>query len=176
MSKPTTTACPQLEACRAYAQQHDFQVLEEITDDCSGSIPVMARPGGGKVYDYLNNLSIAAVIMYTIDRSTRDKREYPIEFMIFLRDVQDAGAELHFVDTGRSDGGIIDMFRAWQAAQAQLRANREQARRNRLHEYLLGGRVTCWQQRLQKSQQTPAFGAFFVQQDAWSRQSHVRLL
>jgi hypothetical protein len=101
----------QLKACRTYAQQHDFQVIEEITDDCSGSIPVMARPGGGKVYDYLNAGQIAAVIMYTIDRSARDKREYPIEFMIFLRDVQDAGAELHFVDTGKSDGGIIDMFR-----------------------------------------------------------------
>jgi site-specific DNA recombinase len=120
----------QLEACRAYAQQHGFQVIEEITDDCSGSIPVMARPGGGKVYDYLNANSIAAVIMYTIDRSARDKREYPIEFMIFLRDVQDAGAELHFVDTGKSDGGIIDMFRAWQASE-ERRKIRERSTRGR---------------------------------------------
>ncbi len=106
----------QLEACKRYAVKHGFQVVDEITDDCSGAIPVAERPGGAKVYAMLRSGQVDVVVQYTIDRTSRDKREYPIEFLVFLRDVQDLGAELHFVDTGKSDGGILDLFRAWQAA------------------------------------------------------------
>ena len=105
----------QLESMREYAQRYDFEIVAEITDDCSGTIPVSERPGGAQVYQYLNSRRVDAIILYTIDRTARDKRDYPIEFLIFLRDVQDAGAELYFVDTGKSEGSIVDLFKAWQA-------------------------------------------------------------
>lgn len=103
----------QLRACRGYAERHGFAVVKEIVDDISGSVPVRDRPGGREVYGMLS--SVDAVIMYTADRSIRDKREYPLEFFVFLNDIQDAGAELHFVDTGRVSGSIVDIVNAWQA-------------------------------------------------------------
>jgi site-specific DNA recombinase len=121
----------QLEACRKYAVEHGFAVVEETTDDCSGAIPVAERSGGARVYELLRSGQVDVVIQYTIDRTARDDREYPIEFLIFLRDVQDAGAELHFVDTGKSDGGILDLFRAWQAAE-ERRKIRERTMRGRI--------------------------------------------
>ena len=121
----------QLEACRQYAAEHGFEVVEETTDDCSGAIPVAERSGGARVYELLRSGQVDAVVQYTIDRTARDDREYPIEFLIFLRDVQDAGAELHFVDTGKSDGGILDLFRAWQAAE-ERRKIRERTMRGRI--------------------------------------------
>jgi site-specific DNA recombinase len=121
----------QLEACRQYAVEQGFEVVEETTDDCSGAIPVAERSGGARVYELLRSGQVDAVIQYTIDRTARDDREYPIEFLIFLRDIQDAGAELHFVDTGKSDGGILDLFRAWQAAE-ERRKIRERTMRGRI--------------------------------------------
>lgn len=121
----------QLEACRKYANQHGFEVIAEITDEISGSTPVNERPGGRQVYDLLNQRMAEVVVMFTIDRTARDKREYPLEFLVFLSDVQDAGAELHFTDTGRSDGGILDLFKAWQAAE-ERRKIRERTMRGKL--------------------------------------------
>jgi site-specific DNA recombinase len=107
----------QIDAMREYAISHGFSVVAEVADDCSGSIPVADRPGGGQVYTFLRDKRADVVILYTIDRTARDKRDYPIEFLIFLRDVQDAGAELHYVDSGKSEGSIVDLFKAWQAGE-----------------------------------------------------------
>ena len=120
----------QLEACRKYAKEHGYEVVEETADDCSGAIPMAERSGGARMYELLKARQVDAVIQYTIDRTARDDREYPIEYLIFLRDVQDAGAELHFVDTGKSDGGIVDLFRAYQAAD-ERRKIRERTMRGR---------------------------------------------
>ncbi len=125
------TACRRsLEACREYASKHGFEVIAEITDDCPGAILVAERPGGRQVYDLIEGGEADVVIQYTIDRAARDKRPYPIEFLIFLRDVQDAGAELHFVDTGRADGSMLDVFKAWQASE-ERRKIRERTMRGR---------------------------------------------
>jgi site-specific DNA recombinase len=105
----------QLSAMRDYTAKHGFEVLQEITDDCSGAIPVFQRPGGSRVYELLQRSAVDVVLLYTLDRAARDDREYPVEYLIFLRDVQDAGAELHYVDSGPTDGGLLDLFRAWQA-------------------------------------------------------------
>lgn len=120
----------QLEACRRYANKHGFEVAEEVTDDCSGAIPVADRPGGARVYELLKAGQVDAVIQYTIDRTARDKRQFPLEYFVFLSDIHDAGAELHFVDTGKSDGGIVDMFKAWKAAD-ERRDIRERTMRGR---------------------------------------------
>ncbi len=120
----------QLEACREYAKQQGFEVVAEVSDDCSGAIPVADRPGGRRVYDMLRSGQADVVVQYTMDRVARDKREYPLEYLLFLDDIKKAGAELHFVDTGRSDGGILDLFKAWQASD-ERRKIAERTRRGR---------------------------------------------
>ena len=120
----------QIDAMREYAAKNGFTVTDEISDECSGSIPVSQRPGGVRLYRLIQNHSIDVVILYTIDRTARDKRDYPIEFLIFLRDVQDAGAELHYVDTGKSEGSILDLFKAWQAGEERKKIL-ERTRRGR---------------------------------------------
>ena len=121
----------QVEGCQEYAARNEFEVLAEVTDDCSGTIPVAERPGGSRIYELLRQRAVDVVVQYTIDRTARDKREYPIEYLIFLRDIQDAGAELHFVDTGPSNGSIVDVFRAWQASE-ERRKIRERTIRGRI--------------------------------------------
>jgi site-specific DNA recombinase len=120
----------QLEACRKYAQEHGYTVVEETIDNCSGTIPVADRPGGSRVYELLRAGQVDAVIQYTLDRAARDDREYPLEYLLFLGDVQDNGAELHFVDSGRSDGGLIDLINAYQAGK-EKRDIAERTRRGR---------------------------------------------
>jgi hypothetical protein len=39
----------------------------------------------------LDSGEVDVVIQYTIDRTARDKREYPIEFLVFSRDVRRQG-------------------------------------------------------------------------------------
>jgi site-specific DNA recombinase len=121
----------QLAACQKYATDKGWDIIEEFSDDCSGSIPVADRPGGSQVYELLRREAVDYVIMYTLDRSARDKREYPIEYLIFLRDIQDAGAELHFTDSGRSEGGIVDLFRAWQASEERRKIKERSMRGKR---------------------------------------------
>jgi len=120
----------QLAACQKYATDKGWEIVGEFSDDCSGSIPVADRPGGAQVYELLRREAVDYVVMYTLDRSARDKREYPIEYLIFLRDIQDAGAELHFTDSGKSEGGIVDLFRAWQASE-ERRKIRERSMRGK---------------------------------------------
>lgn len=120
----------QIRECQKYADEHGHQVVAEIRDDCSGAIPVAERPGGMQIYELLEQKQVDVVVLYTIDRTTRDERDYPIEYLIFLRDVQDAGAELHYVDTGKSEGNIVDLFRAWQAGE-ERRKIRERTMRGR---------------------------------------------
>ena len=43
----------QLQAMRESATRNGFMVTDEITDDCSGSIPVGQRPGGARIYSHL---------------------------------------------------------------------------------------------------------------------------
>lgn len=120
----------QLAACRKYATDKGWDIVGEFSDDCSGTIPVADRPGGAQIYELLRREAVDFVVMYTLDRSARDKREYPIEYLIFLRDIQDAGAELHFTDSGKSEGGIVDLFKAWQASE-ERRKIRERSMRGK---------------------------------------------
>src|SRR5437868_4948252 len=81
----------QLSAMREYATKLGFEIVEEYTDDVSGSLPVSERPCGKKLYELLRRRVIEVVILYTIDRAARD--EDVLEFGIFKRDCKRAGVE-----------------------------------------------------------------------------------
>ena len=116
----------QLPAMREYAERNQFRVIEEITDKFTGNSAVADRPGGSRVYDYLRRKAVDVVVLYTLDRTARD--DDAIEYMIFKRDVKRAGAELHFVDTGKvADdlfGGLIEQMKAVGATDERKRINK----------------------------------------------------
>ena len=110
----------QLEAERQYATAHGFEIVAEITDDISGAVPIRQRPGGARLYSYIDGHKCAAVIFYTVDRITRD--EDLIEINVIRRDIRNAGMELHYAaDGGQADlstmGGMIDTLKAAIAAE-----------------------------------------------------------
>ena len=110
----------QLEAERRYAASHGFEVVDEITDDISGTVPIRQRPGGARLYSYIDGRQCDVVIFYTVDRITRD--EDLIEINVIRRDIRNAGMELHYAaDGGKTDlstmGGMIDTLKAAVAAE-----------------------------------------------------------
>ena len=109
----------QQEAMRAYCEREGLQIIAELKDEISGTVPIRNRPGGAELYRLIDSRVIDAVVFYTVDRVTRD--EDLIELGQLRRDVRQAGIELHYAaDGGRSDlstlGGLMDTMKAALAA------------------------------------------------------------
>lgn len=134
----------QLAAMREYTAKHGFEIVGEFADDFTGTSPVAERPEGQKIYEMLRQREIDAVIMYTIDRVARDADV--VEFAIFKRDVKRAGAELHFVDTGKVSedimGGLLEYIKA-AGASDELKKIRERTSRGRIAKAQGGKWVGC---------------------------------
>jgi len=108
-------------------------VAAEYADDCSGTFPVRERPEGERLYQDVASGKIEAVVLYTIDRAARD--EDVIEFLIFKRDMNTAGVELHFCDSGKTAtdpiAGIVDYFKAAQASEERKKIRERSMRGKR---------------------------------------------
>lgn len=95
-----------------------MEVIAEIQDEVSGAIPIRQRPGGERLYEFIDDRKVDAVIFYTVDRVSRDADV--IEIHELRRDIRNAGMELHYVDSGQADlsslGSIMDHVRAAVAA------------------------------------------------------------
>jgi len=107
----------QLEAMRKYTLSYAMEIAGEVTNDCSGSIPIYDRPGGKQIYRAIKARAVDALVFYTIDRASRD--EDVLDFIILKRDLREAEIELHFCDTGKSEHdsvtGIIEYIRVSEA-------------------------------------------------------------
>jgi site-specific DNA recombinase len=101
----------QLEACRKYANVHGFTVVGEYQDDISGVTPIAERPGGRQVQAMVDSKAADAVIVYQVDRLSRDTIELLITARAWLR----AGVELHFCDIGKvkSENDILLVIKGW---------------------------------------------------------------
>jgi site-specific DNA recombinase len=123
----------QLEGCRAYATANGFEVAAEISDDCSGTIPITERPGGAELYRHLEQDDLSAVILYTLDRTARDERV--IEYMLFKVALYDRGVELHYSDTGLDpytmEGNLLGYIKAHGAAEERRKITERTARGKR---------------------------------------------
>ena len=64
----------QLEACRKYAGERDFNVVAEYTDTESGA--TLHRLALGKLRDLLRQGAVDAVVIYCVDRLSRDAAGY----------------------------------------------------------------------------------------------------
>lgn len=122
----------QLAAMRQYAERLGRPVVEEITDDCSGAIPIADRPGGKRLYALADSGKVDAVIFYTLDRTARDERV--LEYLLLKSYLHDRGIELHYTDTGLDpytmEGNLVGYIKA-HAATAERAKITERSTRGR---------------------------------------------
>lgn len=102
----------QLEACRAYVERLGYTVTEEIREDYSGATPITERPQGAVLADLVKRRAVDAVIVYRVDRLSRDL----IDLLVTVRAWLGAGIELHAGDIGKveHENDIILVLRGWQ--------------------------------------------------------------
>lgn len=109
----------QLVGIHQYAGKTGFTVVEELADDCSGTIPISDRPAGKKLYELVRQGQVNAVILYTHDRTARDERV--LEYLLFKNFLHDHGVELHYADTGLDpytmEGNLVGYIKAHSAAE-----------------------------------------------------------
>jgi site-specific DNA recombinase len=120
----------QLAAMRLYAAKIGRPVQDEITDDCSGAIPINERPGGKRLYTLADSGQIGAVIFFTLDRTARDERV--LEYLLLKSYLHDRGVELHYTDTGLDpytmEGNLVGYIKAHAATAERAKIAERSAR------------------------------------------------
>jgi site-specific DNA recombinase len=124
----------QHEQSRRYAEALGYEIVAEIKDDISGTVPLRERPGGQRLYELIDQHEVDAVIFHSVDRVTRD--EDLLEINLLRRDVRNAGIELHYSnDGGKTDlstwGGVIDTLKAAGAAEERKKIQERTQRAKR---------------------------------------------
>lgn len=92
----------QVEACTTYAKQLGFDVVGIIQDDVSGMIDISQRPGGGELQKMIARHEVDAVVIYDIDRLSRDL----INLLVAVKTWLACGLELYSRDVGRIESYI----------------------------------------------------------------------
>ncbi len=63
----------QIHSCRDYCEKAGFEVIEEFLDEgVSGTIPLIERPEGARLIAATDSKSVAVVVVYRMDRLSRD--------------------------------------------------------------------------------------------------------
>jgi len=84
----------QLDACRSYCLQHEYEVVTEFRDEgVSGAIPFAERPEGKRLLEVAGDKLFSKVIVYCVDRLGRDV----VEGCIARKELERKGAPLEFV-------------------------------------------------------------------------------
>jgi DNA invertase Pin-like site-specific DNA recombinase len=109
----------QRQAGHAYATKHGLQIVHEVVDYISGTVPIFDRPGGREILEWVAGRRAQAIIFDSISRVARE--EHPVSAPMLRSALAHAGMELHYVDKGKADlspyGGIIDYIGAVQAGE-----------------------------------------------------------
>ncbi|HNT23316.1 MAG TPA: recombinase family protein [Anaerolineales bacterium] len=92
----------QVEACTTYAMQLGFDVVGVFQDDVSGMVDISQRPGGGELQKMIARREIEAVVIYDIDRLSRDL----INLLVAVKTWLACGLELYSRDVGRIESYI----------------------------------------------------------------------
>ncbi len=128
----------QAAVCRAYANHHEMQIVAEFSDTMSGAH--LERPGLRRVRDLIQAQAVEAVIVYTLDRLSRN-----VAHLLVLRDeMSAAGVQLHIVTRGQKsdttpEGRLFDTIEGAFAEFERLKI-RERAQRGK-RQKLLSGRI-----------------------------------
>jgi site-specific DNA recombinase len=104
----------QLEAIKAYAVAHGFEIAADFADDYSGATPIADRPEGKKAIAMLRRHEADGIITHHVDRLSRDL----VDALATVRDLTRAGLEVHSLDVGRisAETDIVLVIKAWQGS------------------------------------------------------------
>ncbi len=104
----------QLDLCRKYGERLGHTVVAELFEDCSGAIPIAERPEGKKLAELIKRREVDAVIVYQVDRLSRDI----VDLLATVRQWLRAGAEVHTCDVGKveSELDIVLVIKGWQGS------------------------------------------------------------
>jgi site-specific DNA recombinase len=118
----------QIEACQRFAEQKGFDVAAVYQDDISGAKPITSRPDGYQLQRVIESGQIRAVIVYCVDRLSRDI----VDLLTTVRNWLRAGVEIHALDMGQvtSELDIVLVIKGWQGSDERQKI-RERTSRGR---------------------------------------------
>src|ERR1041385_1585915 len=118
----------QIEACRNFAIQKGFDVAAVYQDDISGAKPITTRPNGYELQKAIESGQIKSVIVYCVDRLSRDI----VDLLTTVRDWLRAGVEIFALDVGQvtSELDIVLVIKGWQGSDERQKI-RERTMRGR---------------------------------------------
>src|SRR6266498_796822 len=119
----------QIEACQKFASQKGFDVATVYQDDISGAKPISIRPEGYELQRAIDSGQIKAVIVYCVDRLSRDI----VDLLTTVRDWLRAGVEIYALDVGQvtSELDIVLVIKGWQGSDERQKI-RERTTRGRI--------------------------------------------
>src|SRR5687768_11221106 len=120
----------QIEACQIFASQRGFDVAAVYQDDISGARPITSRPEGGELQRAIESRQIKTVIVYCVDRLSRDI----VDLLTTVRDWLRAGLEIYALDIGQvtSELDIVLVIKGWQGSDE----------RQKIRERTMRGKIT----------------------------------
>ena len=136
-----TSLASQTEANVAYSERISAVCVDTLTEDVSGTVPMLERKSGRKADTMLRSGQADGVVFYTADRFGRDL----IPALIAAHTWLNAGYEVHFADTGRLESAddIIFLLKSWQGGQ-ERKAIRERTMRGRNSKAKAGKIIFSW--------------------------------
>src|SRR5687767_6968320 len=104
----------QIEACQQFAWQRGFDVVAIYQDDISGAKPITNRPEGGELQNAIDVRQVNTVIIYQVDRLSRDI----VDLLATVRDWLRAGVEIYCLDIGQvtNELDIVLVIKGWQGS------------------------------------------------------------
>jgi len=132
----------QEDACRRYADAHDFEVVVVFREDISGMTPFTERPEGARLQKLLDSRGADAVLFQCVDRLARDD----LLGRIMARRWLENGTEIHFTSIGKieRDNDIKFLIDGWAGAKdrEEILARMAGGRRAKLARgMVVGGRL-----------------------------------
>lgn len=119
----------QIEACKQFAISKDLEIAAVHADDISGALPFVDRPEGEQLQDAIDAKLINAVIVYQVDRLSRDI----VDLLTTVRDWLRAGIEIYSLDVGQitSELDIVLVIKGWQGSDERQKI-RERTNRGKM--------------------------------------------
>ena len=113
----------QIEACEKFASQQGWESVLVYQDDISGTTPVSLRPSGYELQKEIDARNIQAVIVYQVDRLSRDI----VDLLTNVRKWLQAGVGIYALDIGRitSENDIMLVIKPGKVAMNEPKSGRE---------------------------------------------------